>query len=127
MIKSISCSIAFICYLAIRAYAGQPADTVKKEIPLDRKGKPTLSYQSDKQKAAQLRLEPIESGFDSLEIRIWLDYSMPWNKSLIILTRKNGEWNGRFITMRVEWSARHDSELVIHPGSKMIVPTMGWE
>jgi hypothetical protein len=48
-----------------------------------------------------LGLEPIESGFDSLEIRIWLDYSMAWDKPLIILTRKNGEWNGRFIE---DWS-----------------------
>ena len=127
MIKSISCSIAFLCSLTIRAFAGQAVDTVKKEIPIDRKGKPTLFYQFDKQKAAQLRLEPIESGFDSLEIRIWLDYSMAWNKPLIILTRKNGEWNGRFITMRVEWSTRQDSELVVHPSSKAVVPKMGWD
>ena len=127
MIKVISFGITLLCLLNAHAFAGQPADTVRKEIPMDRKGRPTLSYQFDKQKAAQLRLESIESGFDSLEIRIWLDYSLAWNKPLIILTRKNGEWNGRFITMRIEWSVRQDSELVVHPNSKAVVPTMGWD
>lgn len=127
MIKVISFGITLLCLLNAHAFAGQPADTVRKEIPMDRKGRPTLSYQFDKQKAAQLRLESIESGFDSLEIRIWLDYSLAWNKPLIILTRKNGKWNGRFITMRIEWSVRQDSELVVHPNSRAVVPTMGWD
>jgi hypothetical protein len=127
MIKTISYTITFLCLLTARALAGLPADTVKKEIPTDQKGRPSLFYQLDKQKATQLGLEPIESGFDSLEIRIWLDYSLAWNKPLIILTRKNGEWSGRFITMRVEWSARQDSELVVNPSSKAVVPKMGWD
>jgi hypothetical protein len=126
MIKAIFYSITFLCLLTVCALAELPADTVKKEIPLDRKGRPTFYYEWDKQKAAQLGLEPIELGFDSLEIRIWLDYSMAWNRQLIILTRRNGEWSSRFITMRVEWSAHQDSELVVHPDSKAVIPKMGW-
>ncbi len=92
MSKAIFYCITFLCLITIRDFAEQPVDTVRKEIPMDQKGRPTFFYKVDKQKAAQLGLKPIESGFDSLEIRIWLDYSMAWNKQLIILTRKNGEW-----------------------------------
>jgi hypothetical protein len=126
MLKPLSFIVAFISLLIVSPVKGQTTDTVKKEIPHDRRGRPVYTYRADHQKAEQLGLYPLESGFDSLEIRIWLDYSLAVNKQLIVLTRKDGHWKGRFITMAIKQNLREDSELVVHSSSEAVVPKMGW-
>ena len=42
-----------------------------KEIPTFGDGKPDLFYRLSQQKAKQLKLENLENGYDSLQIRIW--------------------------------------------------------
>jgi hypothetical protein len=126
MLKPLSFIVAFISLLMVSRVMGQTADTVRKEIPNDRRGRPDYMYKMAHQKAGQLGLYPLESGFDSLEVRIWLDYSLAVHRQLIVLTRKDGQWKGRFITMAIEWNKRGDSELVKHSSNVAVVPTMGW-
>lgn len=127
MLKRLSFIVAFILLLMVSRVTGESVDTVKKEIPHDRRGRPDYAYRADHQKAGQLGLYPLESGFDSLEIRIWFDYSLAIDQQLIVLTRKDGQWKGRFITMVVKQNLREDSELVIQSSNVAVVPKMGWE
>jgi hypothetical protein len=127
MLKPLYFIVAFMSLLMVCRVMGQTADTVRKEIPHDRRGRPFYTYLVDHQKAAQLKLDPLELGFDSLEIRIWLDYSLAINNQLIVLTRKDGQWKGRFITIAIKQNLRGDSELVVHSSNVAVVPKMGWE
>ena len=106
-------------------FQGEPTDTVKREIPLDPKGRPYLSYVFVKQKANQLNLDSIELGYDSLQLRIWFDYSLAKSRHLIIIRRKDGKWDCRLYKMLVEWSPRQDSQIVVNKTIKKIVPKMG--
>ena len=106
-------------------FKGRTTDTIKREIPLDPKGRPYLSYVFTKQKASQLNLEPIELGYDSLQLRIWFDYSLAKSRHLIIIRRKDGKWDCRLYKMLVEWSPRQDSQIVVNKTIKKIVPKMG--
>jgi len=94
MLKPLSFIVALISLLIVSPVMGQTTDTVRKEIPHDRRGRPDYMYQMVHQKAGQLGLYPLESGFDSLEIRIWLDYSLAIKRHLIMDQKR---WSALFI------------------------------
>lgn len=101
-------------------------DTVKKEIPLDRKGHPRLDYIIDRQKSKQLALDPIEDGYDSLQIRIWFDYSMARKKHLVVIKRHDGKWSCQLFITTTKWNDANDSQIVVNKSVLPIEPSMGW-
>lgn len=109
------------------SYKNSSVDTVTKEIPLTKKGKPDFFYKLIKQKAAQLKLDSLEKGYDSLQIRIWYDYSFLENQQLVVIKRVSQKWNCELYTLKVDWndSSRYDKII-----SKIVIekePISGWD
>lgn len=117
-------------FLLVRRKVGNSdgiRDTITREIPLDRKGRPDLSYLLDKQKANQLALDPIENGYDSLQIRVWFDYSLAIEKHLVVIKRTGGMWDCQLYTMKSDWNDNNDSEVILSKSVLRIQPRMGWD
>ncbi len=85
------------------------------------------SFHNVRQLSRQLKLEPVEEGFDSLQIRIWFDYSLAKKKHLIIIERQNNEWKGRLYQMNVGYVDSLNYNLVEHYNEKNIEPASGWQ
>lgn len=105
------------------------SDTVtpfKKEIPTFN-GSFDLFYKLKKQKEDQLKLDSLESGFDSLQIRIWYDYALFQSKDLIIIKRTKGKWTAEYFEMIVNWDPGKKTETIISNKIKPIMPESGWD
>ena len=115
LITILFCFLLFSCHgqekSSISKTSSQ-ADTTtlfKKEIPTYKNGEVDLFYQLKKQKEKQLKLDSLESGFDSLEIRIWYDYALLINRELIVIKRANGKWSAE------------KYEMVVHTKNKELI------
>lgn len=105
----------------------QQSDTVVKEIPLDRHGKADLFYRTTKQKANQLGLDSLELGYDSLQIRVWFDYSLARKKHLLIIKRANNIWICQLYTIQTLWNAVTDRETILSKDIRNVKPKIGFE
>jgi hypothetical protein len=102
-------------------------DTVIREIPKDSKGKTSIYFDSDTQRMGLLGLADLyKNGYDSLEIRIWFDYSMAIEKHLAIITSADHKWNFRLLTYRTKMISTDGSEMITSQFVREIHPTMGW-
>jgi hypothetical protein len=103
------------------------ADTLKKDIPLDKKGRPRSYYRNKGGVENKLGLNTLENGFDSLQIRIWYGYAFNDSSQLVILKKTNGSWKGDFFTLKYNLNNRRDS---IESISKQVMskePRSGWQ
>ncbi len=78
------------------------------------------------QKRKQLNIESLETGFDSIQIRIWYEYSLLKKRDLIILKFTQGEWNGTFYSMIVDWDPLKTTETILSKSVKNVKPKSGW-
>ncbi len=102
-------------------------DTIHKEIPKGSKGKLSWGYIYDKQKAAQLGLEDLAvTGYDSIQMRIWFDYSMAIERHLIILKKSKGKWTCDLWTVQSRMNSTTDSQVVKSSSVRQIDPKIGW-
>ncbi|OQP59843.1 hypothetical protein [Niastella populi] len=74
----------------------------------------------------QLKLKPIDTGFDSLQIRVWFDHSLALIKHLVIIERQNDEWKGKLYEMNVDYVDTLNYNLVKQYKKKNIDPVSGW-
>ena len=100
--------------------------SVAKEIPLTRKGIPVLFYRLSKNVSYQLNLDSLELGFDSLQIRLWLDCSVKSYKRLFVLSNSNNNWSGVEYEYASEWIEKADSERLLSQTNQIITPELGW-
>ena len=99
-----------------------PTDTTfEKETPTS-----GYSYKSDKYKEKQLGLENIESGFETLQIRLWVDYALYKGKELYNIKNKNGKWSAEFYKMMTERNEEGEDSIVSKE-IKNVTPTSGWD
>ena len=99
-----------------------PTDTTfKKEIPTT-----GYSYKSDKYKEKQLGLENLESGFETLQIRLWVDYALYKGKELYTIKNKNGKWSAEFYKMMTERTEKGEDSIVSKE-IKNVTPKSGWD
>jgi hypothetical protein len=71
-----------------------PRDTVTKDIPLTNQTFDDYNYVNEL--ANKLKLDNIDdAGFDSVQIRVWLLYSMAINKHLFIFKNIKTKWEGK--------------------------------
>jgi hypothetical protein len=99
-----------------------PTDTTfKKEIPTT-----GYSYKSDKYKEKQLGLESLESGFETLQIRLWVDYALYKGKELYIIKNKNSKWTAEVYKMMTERSVEGEDSIVSKE-IKNVTPKSGWD
>lgn len=103
-----------------------PPDFIK-EIPFNKKGEIDWHYQIIKKDAVRLKLESLDIGYDSLQIRIWLGHSMAIVKHVIGLKRTMGKWKGELIEY-TEGYTDHNGKIVAEKSnSKRVKPLSGWE
>lgn len=130
-------AVFFIPFILLYACNGQDrigakvskTDTTKvfnREIPTGKDGTVDLFYNLKKQKASQLKLDSLESGFDSLQIRISYDYSLVTKRDLVVIKMTNAKWEGKLYEMTVDWDAFTLTEKVISKKVKSIAPRSGW-
>ncbi len=91
-----------------------------REVPI-RKGQEDFFYQNINKEANLLQLDSLETGYDSLQIRIWLGHSMASIKHVVILKLKDQEWKGQLVTFNQETENTVSSKKV-----KTIYPNSGW-
>jgi len=101
-------------------------NTFEKEIPTWGNGEQGLFYKLTRQKSIQLKLDDLETGFDSLQIRVWYDYSLIDLRELIELKYQNSKWSGYHYTMEVDWNATDLTEKIKKKTKTAINPKSGW-
>jgi hypothetical protein len=106
-----------------RSAMAQPTP-FKREIPSFGDGKPDLFYLVDKEKQMQLGLDNLERGFDSLEIRIWYDFSFIDDRRLVVIRNKHHVWKAIVYNMHVDWDGQ--KETILSKSVQEITPASGW-
>lgn len=101
------------------------SDTFKKEIPVF-DGIPDLFYTLKKQKEKQLQLDSLESGYDSLQIRIWYNYALIKDQELIVIRRTNDQWSAAHYNMVVDWDYINDKDSIETFKVTAVTPKSGW-
>lgn len=81
-------------------------------------------------KIAPLRLDSLEAGFDSVQIRIWYDYAL-WNPKMVTIVKKtpNQSWEAKRIYYYQTEDAKHNFVVDTSEPIKVyyLQPTVGWE
>lgn len=111
----------------VTTISNQTSDTVIKDIPLDKAGRPRSYYRNKEGVEEKLGLTTLERGFDSLQIRLWYGYAFNDSSQLVVLKNINGNWNGELYTLVYHFNEKGDSIKAI---SKEVVnrkPKSGWE
>lgn len=105
----------------------QVKSEINKEIPIWNDGEVDLFYKLTKQKGEQLKLKDLEEGFDSLQIRIWFDYSLIDFRELYIFNYQETKWEGAYYFMRTDWDSSKLTERITESKRKIITPKSGWK
>lgn len=127
----ILCVTVLCCFTEIRADIYQApsvtsTDTVIQEIPRDSRGRPSLSYLSDVESARNLKLDTLQNGFDSLQIRIWYGYARNDSGQLVILKRTNDRWSAELFNLVYNLNKKGDSLISIDKTVVHREPRSGW-
>jgi hypothetical protein len=97
----------------------------KKEIPT-LFGKVDMWYDIKNQKEQLLKLDSLESGFDSLQIRIWYEYALVLYRDLIIIKCTNNVWIARHYHMKLKWDPNDNPETYTSIKKEDASPKSGW-
>lgn len=101
-------------------------DTVIKDIPLGKNGKPYAYYRIKGNVEEKLGLTSLESGFDSLQIRLWYGYASNDSSQLVILKNNNHKWSAELFTLEYQFDSETDTIKSINKSSIIRDPTSGW-
>ena len=97
--------------------------TIKKEIPIAKKGNLSAFYTSTKHKQLQLGLDSLEEGFNGLQIRIWYDSIYVNKQKLVTILYTDGKWKAKVYRMRSTGS----EYFVFSKDAKSLTPKTGWD
>jgi len=98
----------------------------KKDIPARFNDRPELFYALSQQRALQLKIDTLQSGFDSLQIRIWYDYALFDLRELLIIRCTNASWSAATYIMKVDWDSSSNAQLK-PTNIKIVTPKNGWD
>jgi len=96
-------------------------------IPLNNAGDTSLFYKTKTKLADELKLESLEKGYNSLQIRIWLGYGTLIKQQLIIIKQEENNWSGNIIVMTMKEDSKNDQQLIAKKTIKKVTPRSGWE
>lgn len=102
-------------------------DTLIKDIPLTAKGKPSDTYLAKQIFAKALKLDVLEEGFDSIQIRLWAAYTFTDTIQIIVLKKQQQRWIGEFATVRYKDDARTDGVEILSKELEYKDPKSGWD
>lgn len=97
-----------------------------KEIPTWKDGSVDLSYNLTQQKVKQLKIEALQSGYDSIQIRIWYDYSLSNLQKLLIIKRSNSKWTAMSYRLNVKWDYLNLTDSIVSYDFETLSPNRGW-
>lgn len=77
----------------------------------------------------RLKLDILEKGFDSLQIRIWLTQGLSVQQEVVIIKRKNNKWKSTFIEFEPIYydNYMYDSVLYMKKKEIEVKPKMDWD
>jgi hypothetical protein len=102
-----------------------PGKTVKQDIPVYPDGRRILSYVYASQISEQLGLENIESGYDSLQIRVWLDPFPSDKHSIVAIRRNNHRWSA--VVYRYFADYTKTTAKITESEMQLMDPKSGWD
>ncbi len=100
-------------------------DTVIKEIPAYKNGQYSAFYTKAKRLSDILSLGNIDSGFDSLQIRIW--YPQMSTSKMILISRLPEKWEAYLYTFDEEHDVLKGIDRIVNIKSKKLKPETGWQ
>lgn len=103
------------------------SDSIIKDIPLNTKGNPVLSYLHKEYIANKLSLEKLENGFDSMQIRIWYGYAFKDTGQLVLFKNENNKWTSELLTLSFKVNENKDSVWSIGKTLSRRNPKSGWD
>ena len=96
------------------------------EIPVDDKGNAVFLYKVARSYAKLLNLPSLETGYDSLQVRIWFNYGNLKKTHLIIISNKEKRWAGTLYRLLVD--KKNDTSYFLEKEKKQkVIPKSGWE
>lgn len=102
-----------------------------KEIPTYNegplKGQTDFIYPYIKKQTTELRLDNIQSGFNALQIRIWLNVALKKKKHLVILKRTSQKWTGQLVTINTEYNDSINEHFIKTSNFQNVTPKSGWD
>jgi hypothetical protein len=99
-------------------------DTIIKDIP-EWYSSSGFTQIMDKKIDTLLKLKPLVNGFDSLQIRIWIECGTRVS-SLIVLERERHQWNAVFYSFNIYYDEEFNFE-IRNLNSESKTPKSGWE
>ncbi|NNV54748.1 hypothetical protein [Limnovirga soli] len=104
-----------------------PEDLFQKEVPYDGMSKGSL-FASITFIRDSLKLDTLEKGFDSLQIRIWLGYSFTSRQQLIILKNSKGNWKSYYYEFNPYYFYREKEDSLLYFEKSIIEkkPKVSW-
>ncbi len=96
-----------------------------KEIAKGTNNKERLLY-SLRRSETMLKLDTVQNGFDSIEIRLWFSYSFISSDQLLVIKNKDNNWSGLFYDYRPLFSEDRKSDPVLEIKSRNLFPGIPW-
>lgn len=129
MLKNILIVFFPLLLVSVNLLAQQKNERKKKidnNIPLNSKKLPVLKYRFISYEASLLGLDSLVLGYDSLQIRIWVDSSLKHRKKLIVLKKQKAIWLADFLILEFESIPNSIFEKPIVKEHKQIVFSSNW-
>ena len=86
-----------------------------------------LMYDLTQQKVAQLGLDTLQSGYDSLQIRIWYNYAFFNLRRLYIINYSKSKWSASVWTLNVAWDSATQTDSIQGYQREVRSPRSGWD
>lgn len=102
-------------------------DTIERDIPLGKDGKPVIYYQRKDEIERKAGLNTIENGYNQLQIRLWYGYSFNDTSQLVILKNNKSNWIAELYTLKYKYNMSSDSILSITKEVVKRNPISGWQ
>jgi hypothetical protein len=97
-----------------------------RDIPIDKKDKPTRLFQHVRYAERSYNLDTIENGIDSMEIRIWLGYGLIDSTQVIVLRNKDNSWKAFFYTIVPHYMPPLDTPVSVDIFKREVFPKRSW-
>jgi hypothetical protein len=101
--------------------------TFKKEIPVWYNGELDPYYQSTQKNATLLKIDSLQDGFDSLQIRIWYDYALLSIGDLLIIKRSNAGWTAISYSLERDLDKPDSIRRLTVEKTDTLKPKNGWD
>lgn len=114
------------CKNELRQKIDSKQEYIRKEIPLTKNGKPFYFYKLAKYQASKLKLDSLEVGYDSLQIRIWCEYGLLNAQNVVVIKGSNGKWSAELLTLYFDANDSSYMQIPILKERINKVPASGW-